>query len=162
MSDYAVSENGAMVHRLANIHGNVEIGANSRVDAFVTLIGKVRLGANVHIATGACIFASAAPVTMGDNSGLSPGVKVFTGTTDPADDGPLANPQRPERAPRVGAVSIGENSIIGTNSVILPGVDIGSNVMVGALSLVNRSIPYDGIWAGVPARQVRARKPLEC
>jgi galactoside O-acetyltransferase len=160
MSDYDIRENGAMVHRLANLHGDIQIGANSRIDAFVTLSGTVRLGANVHIATGACIFANSAPVTMGDNSGLSPGAKVFTGTTDPRLEGPLANPQRSECMTRLGAVTIGEGSVIGTNSVVLPGVKIGTNAMVGALSLVKQSIPDHEVWVGSPARFVRIREPL--
>lgn len=51
-------------------------------------------------------------------------------------------------------VVIGDNVFIGVNSVVMPGVTIGNNSVVGALSLVNKSIPPNTVWAGNPARQI--------
>ena len=36
------------------------------------------------------------------------------------------------------------------NSVVLPGVEIGDGAIIGACSLVNRSIPNRQVWGGVP------------
>jgi serine acetyltransferase len=48
---------------------------------------------------------------------------------------------------------LGDNVVIGANSVILGPVDICDNVIVGALSLVNKSISEPGIYVGIPARR---------
>jgi maltose O-acetyltransferase len=53
---------------------------------------------------------------------------------------------------RLGKIEIGNNCFIGESAVILPGVTIGSNVMIAAGSLVNKDIPSNLCIAGVPAR----------
>ena len=50
-----------------------------------------------------------------------------------------------------GKVTIGDNCFIGMHSTILKGSTIGDNVIIGANSLVNRNIPPDSVWGGVPA-----------
>lgn len=51
---------------------------------------------------------------------------------------------------KVGRVTIGRRAYIGVNSVVLPGVEIGDGAIIGACSLVNRSIPNGQVWGGVP------------
>lgn len=51
-----------------------------------------------------------------------------------------------------GRISIGSDVFIGVNAIIMPGVEIGSRVIVGAGSVVTRSIPDGTIVAGVPAK----------
>lgn len=51
---------------------------------------------------------------------------------------------------RIGDVYIGENTMIGANVTILPGVSIGSNVTVGAGSVVSKDIPDDTLCYGNP------------
>lgn len=55
-------------------------------------------------------------------------------------------------AGRIGRVTIHPHSHIGARSVILPGVEIGPRTIVGANSLVTRSLPPDTVCAGSPAR----------
>jgi serine acetyltransferase len=52
---------------------------------------------------------------------------------------------------------LGDNVVIGANSVVLGPIDICDDVMIGALSLVNRSISEPGVYVGVPARKVSAK-----
>jgi acetyltransferase-like isoleucine patch superfamily enzyme len=52
-------------------------------------------------------------------------------------------------------VCVGESSLIGANAVIKPGVIIGSNVTIGAGSVVLRDIPDGETWAGNPARKIK-------
>jgi acetyltransferase-like isoleucine patch superfamily enzyme len=54
-----------------------------------------------------------------------------------------------------GRVVIGKNARVGSHCVIMPGVTIGENAVVGAMSYVNRSIPAGATAYGVPARVVR-------
>ncbi len=53
-----------------------------------------------------------------------------------------------------GRIIIKDNVFIGLNSIILPGVTIGTNVVIGAGSIVTRSIPDNTIVAGNPARKI--------
>lgn len=54
-------------------------------------------------------------------------------------------------------IHVGEGAWIGANSVILKGVNIGVGAVVGAGSVVRQDIPAGEIWAGVPAKFIRAR-----
>lgn len=49
---------------------------------------------------------------------------------------------------------LGDNVVIGANSVVIGPVDICDNVLVGAMSLVNKSILEPGVYVGVPVRKV--------
>jgi acetyltransferase-like isoleucine patch superfamily enzyme len=49
---------------------------------------------------------------------------------------------------------LGDNVVIGSNSVVIGPVDICDDVLVGAMSLVNRSITEPGVYVGVPVRKV--------
>lgn len=57
-----------------------------------------------------------------------------------------------------GRVALKKNCKIGSHSVVMPGVTVGENSIVGACSFVNRDIPENVIAAGVPARVI---KPLD-
>ncbi len=57
---------------------------------------------------------------------------------------------------RVGEVKIGRNVTIGANCTILPGVTIGDNSIISAHSLVNSDIPPNVLAGGVPARVIRS------
>lgn len=55
---------------------------------------------------------------------------------------------------RIGRVDIGDNVFIGASTVVLPGVKIGSNSVIGANSTVSRDIPEGVVAVGSPARAV--------
>lgn len=80
-------------------------------------------------------------VIIEDNVQIGGGVKIYSVNT--------INGTR-------GRVVIKRNAKIGANSVILPNVEIGENSLIGALSLVNRDIPPNEVWAGVPAKFIKA------
>ena len=54
-----------------------------------------------------------------------------------------------------GAVSLRRNCRIGSHTVIMPGVTVGENAVVGACSFVNRDIPANATAFGTPARVVK-------
>lgn len=56
-----------------------------------------------------------------------------------------------------GKVSIGRNARIGSHSVVMPGVTIGENAVIGAFSFVNRDIPANVVALGQPAKIVKKR-----
>lgn len=57
-----------------------------------------------------------------------------------------------------GVVVLEEDCKIGAHSVVLPGVRIGRNTIVGACSLVNKSLPPDVIAYGCPAKIIKRLK----
>ena len=54
-------------------------------------------------------------------------------------------------------VIIGDNVEIGSNAVILPGVEIGNNSTIGAGAVVVENIPPNSIAAGVPAKVIKPK-----
>ena len=146
--------NGILVHRLANIAGAVEVGPGTRIDAFVTITGKVRIGTRCHIGAYAALLGSAG-IEMGDECSMSPGCRIFTGSFDRRTSH-RANPQLPDKAYLEGPVRIGNRCIVGANSVVLPGVTLVDEVLIGALSLVNADLLQSGIHAGVPVILIHA------
>jgi len=58
-------------------------------------------------------------------------------------------------------VLLKKNCRIGSHSVVLPGVTIGENTVVGAMSLVNRDLPANCVAYGVPARVVKQKDMVE-
>ena len=54
----------------------------------------------------------------------------------------------------MGAVTINDGCWIGIGAVILPGVEIGRNAVVGANAVVTRNVPDFAVVGGVPARRI--------
>ena len=72
----------------------------------------------------------------------------------------LTNPMVPKELSEViiKPVLIGRHVIIGSGSVILPGVNIGEGSAVGALSLVTKSLDEWGMYFGAPAKKLKRDK----
>jgi galactoside O-acetyltransferase len=140
---------------------NIEIGNNVRIDGFCSLLavgkGYLRIGSFVHIA-GYCLLAAGSGIVMEDFSGLSHGTRIYSQNDDYTGEY-LTNPTVPSKftGVRCGEVILKRHVIVGSGSVILPGVIIGEGSAVGALSLVMRSLDSWGVFFGCPARKVKNR-----
>ena len=89
-------------------------------------------------------------IYIGDKTMIGPNVTLCT-TGHPAD------PEYREMAAHYSLpIHIGRNVWIGSNVVVLPGVTIGDNAVVGAGSVVTRDIPANSFAAGNPCRVIRA------
>ncbi|MCQ2354297.1 MAG: acyltransferase [Clostridia bacterium] len=53
---------------------------------------------------------------------------------------------------KYGKIRIGDGVTIGARVTVLPGVSIGNESIVGACSLVTKSVPAGEVWGGVPAK----------
>lgn len=60
---------------------------------------------------------------------------------------------------RLGRVHVKQNALIGAFSVVRSGVTIGENSMVAMCSFVNKDIPDNELWGGVPARKIKKLVP---
>lgn len=156
----AVGEN-VRLHRHLNVFrlDNLFLGSNVVIDAYVSLIasGEIHIGSNVHIASY-CQLSGGDGIALHDFSGLSHGVRIYSRSDDYSGHS-LTNPTTPPDLKQLkrGTVTLERHVIIGANSVVLPGVTIGEGSAVGALSLVNRSLPPWGLYAGTPARKIGDR-----
>lgn len=90
-------------------------------------------------------------VVIGDDVFFGPNVYV-TDQNHGVDD--LATPIGRQSLPEL-PVHIGDGSWLGTNTVVLPGVNIGRHVAVGAGSVVTSDLPDYAVAVGSPARVVR-------
>ena len=54
----------------------------------------------------------------------------------------------------LGCIDIKDNVFVGSNSTILPNVTIGPDTIIAAGSLINKSIPGNGVYGGVPAKYI--------
>jgi acetyltransferase-like isoleucine patch superfamily enzyme len=55
---------------------------------------------------------------------------------------------------RKGKVIVGRNALIGANSTLLPGIIIGDNAIVSAMSLVNSNVKENSFVGGIPAKEI--------
>lgn len=161
---FAKVGNNVMLSDRASFYNcnKISIGDNVRIDDFCVLSGGeggISIGCHVHLAVGV-ILMGAGSITLGDFSGLSSRVSVYSSSDDYSGTC-MTNPTLPAKYTGVIAhrdVSIGKHVIVGSGSVILPGVTLEQGVAVGALSLVNKDCSEFGIYAGNPARRIKERK----
>lgn len=93
-----------------------------------------------------------ARVTIGDDCFIGPNVSIYTAchSTDPV--------KRNSRQEWAEPVTIGNNVWIGGSVTILPGVNIGDNVTIGAGSVVVYDLPSNSVAVGNPCRVIRRLK----
>ena len=84
-------------------------------------------------------------VEIGDNCQITAGVKIFT------HGGAKVARVKDPNFDCFGKVKIGSNVYIGTNSLIMPGVSVGDNVLIAAGSVVTHSVPDNVVIGGNPA-----------
>ena len=138
----------------------ISIGDSVIVDDFVFLTGgaETRIGSFVHLASFSS-YLGGGRLVIEDFAGISSGSRIYTGTDDFLGES-LTGPTIPDalRRPVRSFVHVGKYVVVGANCVVLPGVTLGEGCTVGALSLVNRDCEPWTIYAGSPARPVKARR----
>ena len=137
----------------------IDIGDHSRIDDFCMISGNVSIGRNVHIAVFCNVVGGEKGIVFKDFSGLAYGCHVFTQSDDYGGK-TLTNPTVPDEYKREikKAIVIGRHSIVGTNSLIFPGVVLAEGTSIGALSMVNKSTEEWSVYFGNPAKRIKARK----
>jgi acetyltransferase-like isoleucine patch superfamily enzyme len=133
-------------------HHLIEIGNNVRVDDFCVISGKIKIGDYCHITVG-CMLAGGLPGIMIDNfSTLAYGVKVFTQSDDYSGES-MVNSLIPKEYKKeiMKPIHIFKQVIVGSGSIIFPGVNLNEGVAIGALSLVLKDCDAWHIYYGIPA-----------
>lgn len=115
-------------------------------------------GCNIHVgenlvANFNLTILDEAEVRIGDNVFIGPNVSIFTACH------PLDSERRDKNIQWARPVTIGNSVWIGGDTTVLPGITIGSNVVIGAGSVVTRDVPDNTVVAGNPAKKIK-RLPL--
>jgi acetyltransferase-like isoleucine patch superfamily enzyme len=151
---------GVFVHWVQG-SGNIEIGDDvlvdgksafgfaARCDSAPTLV----IGSRCYIGHG-CSFTVGKRITIGNDCRIATGVRMFDASGHPTDPQTRRDgmPTPPEQ---VRAITLEDNVWIGMNATICPGVTIGENSIVATGSIVTKSVPPNVIVAGNPAAVVR-------
>lgn len=140
---------------------NISLGKNVRIDDFCVLsagVGGIRVGDHVHIAVYSSLIG-AGKITLSDFCNISSRVSIYS-SNDDYSGVTMTNPTVPSQYTGVthADVLLGKHVIVGSGSVILPGITLEEGVAVGALSLVTRNCDAFGIYAGNPAKRIKDRK----
>lgn len=154
-----------LISRFARFYSpqNIEIGDNVRIDDFCILSGKIKLGSHIHISAYVALYG-AMGIELEDYTGISPRSTIYSAMDDFSGDY-LIGPIHPQGTTHVtgGKILIKKFSQIGTHSVVFPNLIIGEGVVVGACSLVTKSLDDWGIYFGQPSVFYKKRtKGLLC
>lgn len=138
----------------------IKIGNNVRIDDFCVLSageGGIELGDFIHIAVYTSLIGDG-KIILENFVNLSSRVSIYSSNDDYSGE-TMTNPTIPNEYKNVNhsPVIIKRHTIIGSGSVILPGVEIDEGVSIGALSLVNTNCESFGIYAGCPIRKIKNR-----
>ena len=149
------------IGKFCKIGDNVTITCRSfEADSWLFMWHRVEIGrggcngpnSNVKIGSGVGIFENAVinpsePVEIGDNCGIGADVMIWTHGAwlditqgFPSDFGP---------------VKIGDNVWLPARSIVLPNVTVGDNVVIGTNSLVNKDLPSGCLAAGIPCKVIK-------
>jgi acetyltransferase-like isoleucine patch superfamily enzyme len=139
----------------------ISLGSHVRIDDFCVLSageGGIEIGSYIHIAVYSSLIG-AGRITLSDFCNISSRVSIYS-SSDDYSGATMTNPMVPAAYTNVhhDEVRLGKHVIVGSGSIILPGVVIEEGAAVGALSLVRESCHAFGIYAGSPARYVKERK----
>lgn len=107
------------------------------------------------IVTGVSFGSEPYLISIGENVRITDGTKIFT------HGGARVLRNKYPDLDFFGKVYIGDNVYIGNNCLIMPGVSIGSNVIVGAGSVVTKSIPDNVVVGGNPAKILSSLNDFE-
>jgi acetyltransferase-like isoleucine patch superfamily enzyme len=137
----------------------IEIGDNSRIDDFCVVSGKISIGKFAHIAPFSLLAGGEKGIYIGDFSGISYSSSIFSQSDDYTGMW-LTSPLIPTKfkLEYKASVNIGRHVIVGTNSVIFPGVSLAEGSSIGAMSMVTKSTDPWGIYFGIPAKRIKERK----
>lgn len=125
-------------------------GKNPRIERNVYISPRISVGNNVTISENVKIRANA---MIGNDVLIGPGVHIITVNHGFSR---LDVPMRLQEEAPAGVI-IGDDVWIGTNSIILPGVTIGSHAIVAAGSVVTKDVSEYAIVGGNPAKIIKIR-----
>jgi maltose O-acetyltransferase len=133
---------------LRELVGHLGEGAGIRPPFFVDYGRYISVGARTFVNFGA-VMLDVAPITIGEDVQIGPNVQLLTPTH------PLDAELRRAKWEAAEPIVIGDNVWLGGGVIVLPGVTIGANTVVGAGAVVSKDLPPNVVAVGNPARVIR-------
>jgi maltose O-acetyltransferase len=130
---------------LSELFAQVGQGAVIRPPFYCDYGTNITLGKGVFLNFN-CVILDVCAVTIGDDTQIGPGVQILT------PDHPRDPDQRRSGLEFGRPIHIGRNVWIGGGALIMPGVNIGDDAIIGAGAVVTRDVPNGVTAAGNPAR----------
>ena len=141
------SDGDARAAVLGDLLGGVGAGAWVEAPFYCDYGAQIHLGDRAFI-NMCCIFLDAARITIHDDVQIGPGVQLLTS------DHPRDAAQRAGGLESARPIVIGARAWLGGSVVVLPGVEIGHDTIIGAGSVVTRSVGPGLVAAGNPCRVI--------
>lgn len=140
---------------------NITLGSNVRIDDFCVLSagdGGIVVGDYVHIAVYSSLIG-AGKITLSDFCNISSRVSIYS-SNDDYSGAAMTNPTVSSEYTGVTSaqVLLEKHVIVGSGSVLLPGITLHEGVAIGALCFVSKDCESFGIYVGNPARRIKERK----
>jgi acetyltransferase-like isoleucine patch superfamily enzyme len=155
---YAGLETGRGVHMERGVHLSVVRGGHFRIGEYTAIEGNVAIDVEGELAIGANSFVGLGTIIVAaERILIGEDCLIAAYTTIRDQDHVIEDPSTPYRKQgRVSApITIGRNVWIGTKATILRGVTIGDNSVIGANSVVTRDVDSNCVVVGNPAKVVR-------
>lgn len=133
---------------LIELLGAIGHGTEVRPPLRVDYGCHIRIGARTFVNFGLAAL-DVAPITIGDDVQIGTNVQLLTPTH------PIDPQLRRDKWEAAQPIAIGDNVWLGSGVIVLPGVTIGANTVVGAGAVVTRDLPANIAAVGNPARVVR-------
>ncbi|MBN1186466.1 MAG: N-acetyltransferase [Bacteroidales bacterium] len=148
-----------MIHELADVQTQ-NIGIGTTIWQYVVVLPGAVIGKNCNVSAHCFIENN---VSIGDNVTLKCGVFLWDGIRlgNNVFVGPNVTfindkyPRSKQYPNRFLETMVEAGASIGAGSIILGGITIGKNAMIGAGSVVTKSVPANQLWLGNPARFIR-------
>lgn len=145
---FKIGDNFSMTN---GIKGN-PIGCYNPCTFFVGKSGLLAIGNNVGISQTALICHD--KITIGNDVKIGGGVRIYDTDFHSLDPEIRKGPDD-MKFKACAPVEIRDGAFLGAYCIVLKGVTVGRNSIVGAGSIVTKSIPDNEIWAGNPAKFIR-------
>jgi acetyltransferase-like isoleucine patch superfamily enzyme len=132
--------------------GKISIGSGCLINDYVILnskTGYIKIGSNTSINNFAIIYGNGG-VEIGSDCAIAHSVKIIKNHEIPVIDNPYG--PATDKFTR-----IGDFVWIGANVVIIDGVSVGNNAVIGANSFVNKDLTENAVYAGNPAKLIKTR-----
>lgn len=143
-----IDETARRMEILRDLLGGIGVDAVVRPPFYCDYGYNIRLGSGVFLNFG-CVLLDVAEIVIGNGCQIGPAVQIY------AADHPRDPALRRAGLENGKPVRIGGNVWIGGGAIILPGITIGEDAVIGAGSVVTRDVPPGATVMGNPARAAR-------
>lgn len=149
-----------LISRHACFYGNenISIGNNVRIDDFCILSGNIVLGDYIHISAYTALYGGKAGIFVSDYSTISSRVSIYSSNDDYSGEH-MTSPVIPDiyRGVTDAPVYIEKYAIIGSTSIVLPGITVKEGSSCGSFSFINEDTEEWSINIGIPCKKIKDR-----